>query len=97
MADHDRMGHGLQLVGALFSNFLLGKLSLEFKLRRMSVFHEIQMAIFPNDADPNNPLWPSRLFKPTQSSHCGHSLMLNKKRVRLNVAKFSFSNRVVND
>jgi len=34
------------LVGARFSNFLLGKLSRQFKLRGMSIFHEIQMAIF---------------------------------------------------
>jgi len=27
----------------------------------------------------------------------GHSLKLNKKRVRLDVAKFSFTNRVVNE
>jgi len=31
------------------------------------------------------------------SSLRGHSLKLNKKRVRLDVAKFSFSNRVVID
>jgi len=41
------MGPGLQLVGARFLNFLLGKLSQEFKLRRLSIFHEIQMAVFP--------------------------------------------------
>jgi len=41
------MGPGLQLVGARFFNFLLGKLSREFKLRRLSIFHEIQMAVFP--------------------------------------------------
>ena len=35
----------LQLVGDRFLNFLLGKLSREFKLHRMSIFHEIQMAI----------------------------------------------------
>jgi len=46
MVGGDRMGPGLQLVGARFSNFLLGKLSREFRLRRMSIFHEIQMAIF---------------------------------------------------
>jgi len=40
------MGPGLQLVGARFLNFLLGKLSREFKLRPMSIFDEIQMAIF---------------------------------------------------
>ena len=31
------------------------------------------------------------------TSWSGHSLKLNKKRVRLDVAKFSFSNRVVNE
>jgi len=44
--DGDSMGPGLQLVRARFLNFLLGKLSREFKLRPMSIFHEIQMAIF---------------------------------------------------
>ena len=33
----------------------------------------------------------------SQSSLRGHSLKLNKKRVRLVVAKFSFSNRLVNE
>ena len=33
----------------------------------------------------------------SQSSLRGHSLKFNKKRVRLEVAKFSFSNRVVNE
>jgi len=46
MVDVDTMGHGLQLVGARFSNFLLKRLSREFTLRGMSIFHEIQMAIF---------------------------------------------------
>jgi len=40
------MGPGLQLVGARFLNFLLGKLSREFKLRPVSIFHEIQMATY---------------------------------------------------
>jgi len=40
------MGPGLQLVGARFLNFHLGKLSREFKLRAISIFDEIQMAIF---------------------------------------------------
>jgi len=35
MVDGDSMGPGLQLVGAQFSTFLLGKLSRDFKLRRM--------------------------------------------------------------
>jgi len=42
----DSMGPGLQPVGARFLNFLLEKLSQEFKLRPMSIFHEIEMAIF---------------------------------------------------
>jgi len=46
MVGGDSMGPALQLVGARFLDFLLGKLSREFKLRRMSLFHEIQMAIF---------------------------------------------------
>jgi len=46
MVASDSMEPDLQLVGARFSNFLLGKLSQEFKLRGMSIFHKIQMAIF---------------------------------------------------
>ena len=42
----DSIGSGLQLIGVRFSNFLLSKLPREFKLRGMSIFHEIQMAIF---------------------------------------------------
>ena len=40
------MGPALQLVGARFLNFHLGKLSREFKLRPISIFDEIQMAKF---------------------------------------------------
>jgi len=40
------LGPGLQLIRARFLNFLLGKLSREFKLRPMSIFHDIQTAIF---------------------------------------------------
>ena len=46
MVGDDSMGPGLQLVRAGFLNFFLHKLFLEFKLRRMSIFHELQMAIF---------------------------------------------------
>jgi len=46
MVDGDSMGPCLQLVVARFSNFLLGNLSREFKLRRMSIFPEIQVAMF---------------------------------------------------
>jgi len=44
--DSDSMGPDLQLIGARCSNFHLGKLSQEFRLRGMSIFHDIQMAIF---------------------------------------------------
>jgi len=46
MVDGHGRGTVLQLVGAGFLNFLLGKLSREFKLCPMSIFDEIQMAIF---------------------------------------------------
>jgi len=46
MVGGDSMGPGLHLVTARFLNFLLGKLSREFKLCRMLIFHKIQMAIF---------------------------------------------------
>ena len=44
--DIDSMGSGLQLLGRHFSNFILGKVSLEFKLHRMSIFHDIQMTTY---------------------------------------------------
>jgi len=40
------MGPGLQLAEVRFSNFLLGKLSRDFKHHVMSTLHDIQMAIF---------------------------------------------------
>jgi len=46
IVDIDSVGLGLQLAGARFSNVLVGKLSQKFKLPGMSIFHEIQMAIF---------------------------------------------------
>ena len=46
MVDIDSMGPGLQLLGGQFSNFLLGKVSLEFKLHGMSIFRDIQMATY---------------------------------------------------
>ena len=46
MVGGNSMGPGLLLVGARFLNFLLGKLSRQFKLRPVSIFHEIQMATF---------------------------------------------------
>jgi len=46
MVDYDSTEPSLQLVGARFSNFLLKKLSHEFKLCGMSILHKFQMAIF---------------------------------------------------
>ena len=46
MVDVDSMGPDLQLVGARFSNFLLVKVSLQFKLHGMSIFHDIQIATY---------------------------------------------------
>jgi len=46
MVDIDSVAPGLQLLGARFSNFLLGKVSLEFKIHGMSIFHDIQMATY---------------------------------------------------
>jgi len=48
MADVDSMGPGLQLVGARFLNFLLGKLSREFDISRNSNGHisVVRNAIF---------------------------------------------------
>jgi len=46
MINVDSMGPDLQLVGARFSNFLLGKVSLQFKLHGMSIFHDIQMTTY---------------------------------------------------
>ena len=46
MVGGDSMGPGLQLVRARFLNFLLAKLSREFKLRPVSIFHQTQMATF---------------------------------------------------
>ena len=40
------MRPGLQPVGSRFQNFLLGKLSSQFKRCQMSIFHKIQMATF---------------------------------------------------
>jgi len=44
--DIDSMGPGLQHLRGQFSNFLLRKVSLEFKLHGMSIFHDIQMATY---------------------------------------------------
>ena len=46
MVDSDSMGPSVQLNGVRLLNFLLGKLSREFKLCGMSIFQKIQMAIF---------------------------------------------------
>jgi len=47
MVDYDSMGPSLQLVRARFLNFLLSKLSHDFKLLGMSVLEDFQRTIFP--------------------------------------------------
>jgi len=46
MVDGDRMGPDVQLIRARFSNYLLRQLSRHFKVPRVSIVHEIQMATF---------------------------------------------------
>jgi len=46
MVGSDSTGPALHLVGARFFNFLSGKLSREFKLCPMCIFHDILMAVF---------------------------------------------------
>ena len=43
MVDRDSTGPSLQLIGAQFLNFLLRKLSCEFKLCEMLILHEFRM------------------------------------------------------
>jgi len=47
MVDYDSMGPNLQLFRARFLNFVLNKLSHDFKLRRMLILADFQRAIFP--------------------------------------------------
>jgi len=47
MVDYDIMGPSLQRVRAQFLNFLLIKLSHDFKLHRVSIVQDFQRAIFP--------------------------------------------------
>jgi len=41
--DIDSTGPDLRLLGGQFSNFFLGKVSTEFKLHGMSIFHEVKV------------------------------------------------------
>jgi len=47
MVNYDSVGPSLQLVGALFLNFPLSKLSHDFKLCGMSILEDFHTAIFP--------------------------------------------------
>jgi len=46
MVDYNNVGPSLQFFGARFLNFLLSKLSRDFKLRGMSILQDFQRAIF---------------------------------------------------
>jgi len=62
MVDCHSMGPDLQLVGARFLNLLIGQLSREFKLRRLSIFHEIQMVVFPHCVMRDTVTWLGKLL-----------------------------------
>ena len=46
MGDYDSVEPSLQLLGTRFLNFLLRKLSRDFKLRRTSILHEFKWLYF---------------------------------------------------
>jgi len=47
MVDYDSLGPSLQLIRARILNFLLSKLSRDFKFRAMSILQDVQRATFP--------------------------------------------------
>jgi len=49
MVDYNNVGPSLQFFGARFLNFLLSKLSRDFKLRGMSILQDFQRATFIGD------------------------------------------------
>jgi len=49
MVDYDEVEPSLQLVGARFLNFLLSKLSRDFRLHGMSLLQVVQGPYFPID------------------------------------------------
>ena len=81
MVDIDNMGPDLQLVVARFSNFLLIKVSLLFKLHGMSIFHDIQMATYFGTA------WSYShvvgYAGPTRTVYVGVTLTASKVKVNL--------------
>jgi len=83
MVGHHSMGPSLQLVGVWFSNCLLRKVSREFKLRRMSIFHEIQMAIFRYCAGYSQTV--GHAGSPMRIVHVGMTLTRSKVKVKVNV------------
>ena len=74
------MGPGIQLVGARFLNFHLGKLSREFKFRPISIFHEIQMAIFRYCVTLQSRGWACR-YRPICTVYVDVTLTRSKVKV----------------
>ena len=71
---------------------ILGLTTLETRRLRGDLIEVFKILKGYENIDQEN-----AFFDMSQSNLRGHSLKLNKKRVRLDVAKFSFSNRVVNE
>ena len=80
--DIDSMGPGLQLLRGQFSNFLLRKIPLQFKLHGMSIFHDIQMATYFGTAWSYSHM-VGYAGSPTRTVYVGMTLTLSKVKVNL--------------
>jgi len=76
------MGPGLQPVGARFLNFFLGKVSLQFILHGMSIFHDIQMATFFGTAWRYSHM-VGYAGSPTRTVYVG--VILTRSKVKVNI------------
>jgi len=82
MDDVDSMGPDLQPVVVRFSNFLLGKISLQFILHGMSIFHDIQMATYFGTAWSYSHM-VGYAGSPTRTVYDGVTLTRSKVKVNL--------------
>jgi len=82
MVDVDSMGPGLQPVGARFSNFILRKVSLQFRLNGMSIFHDIQMATYFGTASSYSHM-VGYAGSPTRTVYVDMTLIRSKVKVNL--------------
>jgi len=82
MDDVDSMGPDLQPVIVRFSNFLLRKVSLQFILHGMSIFHDIQMATYFGTAWCYSHM-VGYAGSPTRTVYVGVTLTRSKVKVNL--------------